>query len=256
VDTKARPVERPTDGVVLSAKLAELLDVEAGDPVRVEVLVGKKQEFVVPVERTVEEYVGLSGYADLEALSRRIDEEEVLNGALLLIDADREEELTRILKNLPAVTGVVFTRQSRRIFEETFAAFMGIMLGVMAMFAGIISFGVIYNASRITLAERERSLASMQILGFTVKEVTRVLSRENLFLTVISLPPGLLVGSSFCWALVHLYDTDLFRFPMALSGATLVKTSLGILLFTVLANLAVRRRVRRLDIVEALKARE
>jgi putative ABC transport system permease protein len=236
--------------------MAELLHLRAGDEVEVRVLHGKKQVFRVPIERTVEEYVGTSAYADLGALSRWIDEEEALNSALLLVDPDRADAVTRTLKNLPAVTSVVFTAQSRRIFEETLAEFMGIMFGVLVIFAGVISFGVIYNASRITLAERERSLASMQILGFTQGEVLRVISRENMVLAFLSIPFGLAVGVAFCFALVVLYDTDLFRFPMAISGATLLRTGVGILVFAMLANLAVARRVKRLDIVEALKARE
>ena len=98
--------------------------------------------------------------------------------------------------------------------------------------------------------------AVRQILGFTQSEVLRVISRENLLLAFLSIPFGLLVGVLFCYLLVELYDTDLFRFPLALSGATLFRTALGILVFAALANLAVSRRVRRLDIVEALKARE
>jgi len=256
VDTDGRDVERPRKGVVLSEKMAELLHLEPGDPVEVRVLRGKKQVFTAPIERTVKEYIGTSGYADLETLSRWIGEEEALNCALLLVDPDRVEELTRTLKNIPAVTSVVFTAQTRRIFTDTLAQFMGIMIGVLALFAGVISFGVIYNASRITLAERERSLASMQILGFTQGEVMRVISRENMVLAFLSIPFGLLVGVGFCVALVTLYDTDLFRFPLAISGATLWRTAVGILIFAALANLAVGRRVRRLDIVEALKARE
>jgi putative ABC transport system permease protein len=130
------------------------------------------------------------------------------------------------------------------------------MTATLGMFAGIISFGVIYNSSRITPAERERSLASMRILGFTQSEVMRVITRENMVLAAVAVPLGLLVGTGFCVALVEFYDTDLFRFPMALSEVSLLKTGFGVILFAALANLAMRRRIRRLNIVEALKARE
>jgi len=256
VDRRRRPVPRPVHGLVLSSKLAEILAVEPGGTVEVRVLTGRKQEFRATVEGTIDEYIGTNAYADLDALSRWIDEESVLTSAVLLADGARTRELARTLKNLPAVESVAFTEQTREVFDETLAASIGIMTGILTFFAGVISFGVIYNASRIALAERERSLASMRVLGFTETEVARVLSRENLLLAVLAIPFGLGLGLLFCWALVVVYDTELFRFPFFVSPGSLAFTAAGVVGFAVVANLAIRRRIRKLEIVEVLKSRE
>jgi len=256
LDADANELAKPTHGLLLTRKLAEILGVAAGDELEVRVLEGKKAVLRLPVEGTVDEYLGAAAYADLGVLSRWIGEEEAMNSVRILADASREEELTRTLKGLPAVQSVTVKKQSVEVFRETLAASMGIMTGVLSLFSGVIAFGVIYNASRIALAEKERTLASLRVLGFTRREVAAVLSNENFLLTAVAIPLGLGLGALFCLALAHFYNTDLYRFPVVFRIETLAITAALIVTFTIVANLAVRRRLNRLNLVEALKSRE
>ena len=52
---------------------------------------------------------------------------------------------------------------------------MGLMTTFNLLFAGIIAFGVVYNAARISLSERSRELATLRVLGFTIAEVSLIL---------------------------------------------------------------------------------
>jgi putative ABC transport system permease protein len=219
-------------------------------------LTGKKQRFTVTVENVTSEYLGIFAYAELGRLSRWIGEENILSGARLAIDKDRSNEIGRILKNMPAVAAVSHKDRTVESFKATLAESQNIMGTVLILFAGIITFGVTYNTARISLAERARELGSMRVLGFTDREVESVLEGENFVLTCLALVPGIALGVLFGYLLSKLYDTDLFRFPFVIEMASVLKTVLTVLIFTLLANLLVRRRVRRLDIVEVLKARE
>ena len=71
-----------------------------------------------------------------------------------------------------------------------------------------------------------------------------------------SLPFGIGLGAFFCWALAWAYETDLYRFPFVLRPETMLMTAVIVIGFTLLANMVVQRRVRRLDLIEVLKARE
>ena len=70
------------------------------------------------------------------------------------------------------------------------------------------------------------------------------------------MPPAAKIISLFCWLLSVAYETDLYRFPFVLRPETVLLTAVVVIAFTVLANLVVQRRVRRLDLIEVLKARE
>jgi len=133
---------------------------------------------------------------------------------------------------------------------------MGIMTGTLIVFAGIISFGVIYNSARISLEVRRRELASLRVLGFTKREVGSILYREGLLLAAFAIPVGILVGALFCKAMASMYDTDLYRFPVIIRERAIVLTTLWVTGFTLVAGLLVTRRVAKLDLVEVLKARE
>jgi putative ABC transport system permease protein len=256
LDTEKRSIPLPENGLTLSSKLADLLAVSTGDVVEVRVLTGGKPVFHAPVASVVEEYMGVSAYAHLPQLSRWIGEADAVTGARLLVDPRQADALGRELKDLPAVAAVTFKAQTAEVFEATVAESQDIMLGVLLLFAGAIIFGVLYNAARIALAERHRELGALRVLGFTHREAAVLLSSENLLLAVLALVPGLSLGVLFSWLLTKAYETDLYRFPFVLTAESMFWTVVVTLAFAVLASLAVLRRLRKLDLVEVLKARE
>jgi putative ABC transport system permease protein len=256
MDRRSGAVPLPRDGLLLSSKLAEMLDVNVGEDVAVEVLDGEKAKFTTHVAGLVDEYIGTSAYVDIRRLSRWIGEEDAVTGAFLRVDPAEANRLDRELKRLPAVGSAVFKTQSRENFEDSLAESMDIMTGTLTLFAGIIAFGVIYNAARITLEVRRRELASLRVLGFTKREVAAILHRESLLLAAFAIPLGTVFGTAFCKAMASLYDTDLFRFPVVVTENSVILTALWVIGFTLAAGLLVGRRVAKLDLVEVLKARE
>ena len=73
---------------------------------------------------------------------------------------------------------------------------MNLSIFINVMFAGIIAFGVVYNAARVSLSERSRELASLRVLGFTRAEISLILLGELAVLTLVALPVGGVIGYS------------------------------------------------------------
>jgi putative ABC transport system permease protein len=256
VDADLNPVPMPVFGLLLSRKLADILNVGVGDEVEVSVLNGKKPVFRVPVENIVDEYLGAFAYAEIGALSRWIGEEYSMTGARLAVDPIEGASLGLDLKRVPAIAAVVDKNHTLKMFRATLAESQAIMNTVLIGFAGIIMLGVIYNTARISLSERARELASMRVLGYTRSEVGAILAIENVLLVIVAIPFGLALGAFFAWAMAHAYETELFRFPFVVRPASLFWTVVLAAVFTLLANLAVQRRVRGLDLIEVLKERD
>ncbi len=105
-------------------------------------------------------------------------EGDVANSALLLIDHDQEVKLAAELKTTPAVAGAGFKRAVLQSFRDVMAANMSVSIFINLIFAGIIAFGVVYNAARVSLSERSRELASLRVLGFTRAEISLILMGE------------------------------------------------------------------------------
>jgi putative ABC transport system permease protein len=256
VDTAAEPVALPPAGLVLSRSLADLLGLEAGDAVDVEVLEGSRPRRRLAVTRIVDEYLGIAAYMDLDALHDLMREARVLTGAYLLVDPAQEQSLYRRLKGIPSVAGVALKRAMLESFEKQMDETMGVMIAFNILFAGTIAFGVVYNAARISLSERSRELASLRVLGFTRAEISSILLGELALLTLVGTPLGLVMGTGFAAVIMTALETELYRFPVVISPATYALSAVVTLAAAAISGFLVRRRLDRLDLVQVLKSRE
>jgi putative ABC transport system permease protein len=256
VDQDGHAIEIPVGGVVLSKMLGQILGVRPGDLVRVEALEGMRPVRDVLVGGLVDDTMGLSMYMDLEALHRLMREGEVLSGAVMLVDPSREAELSRTLKQLPAVAGTGFKRAVLHSFRETMAANMNLSIMINLIFAGVIAFGVVYNAARVSLSERSHELASLRVLGFTRAEISLILLGELALLTLLALPVGALFGYGLSALIVQTVQSEVYRFPLFVSRQAVAWSFLGIIAAAAISALLVRRRLDSLDLVAVLKVRE
>lgn len=256
VDVSSGPMRLPPDGLVLSLKLAEVLHARVGDLVTVEVLDGRRPMALVPVAGVVEEYMGTSAYMEVSALRRLLHEGDAISGAFVQVDEALAEPLYRQLKRTPAVAGVSLKRSAIESFQKTLADTFYVMIFFNLLFSGIIAFGVVYNAARVSLSERSRELASLRVLGFTRGEISGILLGELAVVTLAAIPIGLVLGYLAASALVTAFNTELYRFPIVISARTYAYAASAVLVAAVLSGLAVRRRLDHLDLVAVLKLRE
>ena len=217
---------------------------------------GARPMIDLPVVGLVDDALGLAAYIDMQALHALLREGAVLSGAALRIDPASEQLLTARLKTLPAVASVGFKRAMLRNFREILAANMNLSISLNVIFAGVIAFGVVYNAARVSLSERSRELASLRVLGFTRGEISLILLGELAVLTVIALPVGTLMGYGMARSIVQALDSEVYRFPLVISRASIAWAFIVTLAATLLSGLIVRRRLDTLDLVAVLKIRE
>ena len=253
LDSNWREAFLPPAGLVLSRALAELLRVSVGDEVEVDVLDGKRPSFFAPIAQLVDDVSGMSAYIEHTALARLLGESTVASGAFLRVDEDREAELFTALKESPRV-GVVSTR---RAALATFRAMMAEnilrMRIINVVFASIIAFGVVYNAARISLAERSRELATLRVIGFGRNEISLIFLGEIAVLTVLAIPFGILLGRGFAALAVMALETESQRFSLVVNPSTYAFAVLTVLVAAVVSSLFVRRRLDQLDLLAVLK---
>jgi putative ABC transport system permease protein len=257
MDMRRNVVPLPPDGVVLSEKLAEILEVGVGDLVMVEVLEGRRPVRAIPVAGLVEDFTGTAAYMDLRAANRLMQEGEVISGAFLTADSARMDDLYHRLKNAPRVASVTIKGAALESFRKTIAENMLRMQAFNIIFAGIIAVGVVYNNARIALAERSRELATLRVIGFTRGEISFLLLGETAVVVMVAIPIGLALGYGMGWLVVELaYDTELFRIPLIIHRTTYAFAGTVTTLAAVASGLVVRRHLDRLDLVAVLKSKE
>lgn len=256
LDTSLQAVSLPPEGLVLSSKLAEILDVERGDTLTLEILEGTRPKRQVVVADLVQEYMGMSAYMESGALHRLMREGGNLSGAYLRVDSAWAEKLYRRLKATPAVAAVALKSATIASFKNQMDKTIGIMIGFATFFAAVIAFGVVYNAARVSLSERSRELASLRVMGFTRGEISYILLGELAMVTLVAIPVGLVLGYGLAALVCRAYDTEMYRFPLVVSARTYAFSAAVVVLAAAISGSLVRRRLDRLDLVEVLKTRE
>jgi putative ABC transport system permease protein len=256
VGTDRRDAVLPEQGLLLSRKLAELLDVRPGELVTAEVLEGKRQTLRIPVAGLVEDLSGVWGYLRMSELNRLLEEGTIVSGAYLSVDSRYKPTTYAELKNTPQVAAVTIREAMVESFRNTVAENLMRIKTMNVIFAVIIAFGVVYNTARISLAERSRELATLRVIGFTRGEISVVLLGELATLTIIAIPLGLLIGTGMSAAVAAQLDTDMFRVPFVISLSTYSFAVLIVIVASVASSLLVRRRLDELDLIAVLKTRE
>jgi putative ABC transport system permease protein len=257
VDMERRVVPIPPGGLVLSKKLAEILDVRVGDSIVVEVLEEKRPVRQVPVVGLLDDFSGLAAYIDLRAANDLMREGNIVSGAFLAVDSGKTDQLYTTLKNTPRVASVGVKAAMVRSFRQTIGENLLTMRTFTVAFAVIIAFGVIYNSARIALSERNRDLATLRVLGFTRGEVSFILLGELALLTLVAIPLGLVLGRTLAGLVIWLaYDTELFRIPLVVAPFTYGFAAVVTMIAAIVSGLIAHRLLARLDLVAVLKSKE
>jgi putative ABC transport system permease protein len=256
LDARLNEVDLPPEGVVLTRKLAEVLGAGTGHDLTVEVLEGERPVRRVRIAGQVDELIGLAAYMDIRALNRLMREGGTISGAYLAVDPALLPRLYHELKQTPGVGSVAIRQAMLTSFLETIAASLTVSTTVLILFACVIAFGVVYNGARIALSERGHELASLRVLGFTRWEIAVILIGEQAILTMAAVPAGFLAGFAICALLVRLLESELYRMPLVVTGASYAFAFLVVTASAAVSALVVLRRIYRLDLVAVLKSRE
>jgi putative ABC transport system permease protein len=243
----------PPEGVLLSRKLAQVLNVRNGAPVEIDVLEDRRQHLRVRVVGSVDEFIGTSVYCDLNTLDRLLDQRGQISGANIALDSRRADEFYAAVKRVPMIAGVAFRDASMNNFNQVMAQAMKIDESMIFLFACIIAFGVAYNTARIALSERAIELSSLRILGFTRTETWRLLVGEQIFFILAAAVPGIVGGALFTRWLAVVRSTEDYTLPWVFTSSSVAFALVFVIAMTAISAMIVRRQIDRLDIVAVLK---
>jgi putative ABC transport system permease protein len=256
LDPDGKPLILPDHGIVMSAKLAEILGAKMGDEVQVSVLEGRRPVLSVPISGLREDFAGIAAYMDKEALHRLMQEGDSVSGAYMTVDMSRWTDFMNEVKETPRIAVTMVKKEQLAAFRSTTGESIGIIRKLYMTLAVIVAFGVVYNSARIALSERGRDLATLRVVGFTQREVGGVLLGELTILVLTALPLGLLFGRGLATFIIAAISTETVRLPLVISYKTYSIAVLVILIAASGCFWVVGRMVRNLDMVGVLKARE
>lgn len=255
--TNGKPLQLPKEGLLINEKTANKLGIGVGDKVEIETLLGlgPSRHAEVTVVGVSRQLIGGGSYIPLFQVNRILGEEGLISGAMLKVDPGKVSEVEGVLNKMTAVASILSKQKEIDNFNTSLEATV-YSVGIMILCAVLLGFAIVYNASVISFAERKRELASLRVLGFTIKEVSALLWKEYLLQSLCGIALGLPFGYLMALSFARSLSTDLFSLPVVVYPITYVFAALGGIAFVMIALRFAVRGVRKLDLVEILKNRD
>lgn len=241
------------NGIVISKKIATQLKIKTGDKVAVTTANGKRAR--MKVTAVTPNYMGVFAYMRKSAFQRAFKVAPSVNTVFVKLDQQtktQQKALARQLLKHGDVLGTSFASD-----QETTIATMGSSMNsivvIMILLSGVLSFVVLYNLTNINISERIRELSTVKVLGFFDGEVTMYVARENMLLTVF----GIILGYGAGWGLLSFIlnqaTTAQVVFPVIIHWPGYVVATLLMIIFTLIVMWVTHQKLKRVDMVEALK---
>lgn len=243
-------------GLYLARKLAEVLAVDVGDTVEVEMRSGTRRTYRSQVLGLVDSNLGLGVYLSAQQLSEMMGETLVGNKILLTVDTTLREKLVRELQRRPEVLNITWRADSLAQMETTLQQNMGTMLQVIVLFSGCLAFGAVLNTALVALSEREREVGTLRVLGYSPFAVTAIFSGESLLLNSLGVVVGWAGGAGLTYLIARAYDTEIFRFPFVVEAENFIVSTVVMFVFLLASQITLGMIVRGLNWLDVLKIRE
>ena len=257
LDTNDREVQPPGEGLLLSERLAEVLDAEIGSRLKLSSPIMKDgdSDKEVAVVGIVPQYLGLNSFMEIKALQGLLGEGSIITSVILDVDENRVASLQEKYRDTPVINGIDHTAEILNQYQSMMGALNGSM-AVMIIFGMVTGFAIIYNASLVSLSERSRDLATMLVLGMTAGEVLTVVTFEQWFLGSLAMLAGIPVTKLLLAGMAQSFNTDLYSIPVKTSSFSFLVAFIFTVASIWIAQRIAGKKIRSLDLVEVLKDRE
>lgn len=249
-----RALSLDKNGCLLSERLARLLKVKVGDNFSIKD--ANEREHQLRVAGITEMYMGHYIFMDKDYYQTAFGK-SFKNNAYLVTLKDRSVASANLAASkFMALTGVKGVVQNTTFINEidTIVKSLNQIMTVLIIVAILLGVVILYNLTNINVSERIRELSTIKVLGFYNKEVTLYIYRETIILTILGILAGYLFGDFLYLYIINIVPPDNVMFDPALGANAFWIPVVVVALITFVLGILVNRRLRYLNMLEALKS--
>ena len=249
-------VSLDNNGVIISEKLANKTDTKIGDEIT---LKANDKDYNVTVTGIVENYTFHYVYMPSELYRNIFGEEPSFDYVTAILNDNistaQKDSLASDLMKVDGIDAVAYTTQIIDTFSNILNS-LNLVVAIFIIAAGALAFVVLYNLSNINLNERIREVATIKVLGFRDKEVSHYIVRENIILTILGTLLGLILGIFLHSYVVSVAEVDIVMFGRSIEPLSFVFAAILSLVFSAVVNLIMHKKLKKVNMVDSLKAVE
>ncbi|MBR3534789.1 MAG: ABC transporter permease [Oscillospiraceae bacterium] len=242
-ELKTKPIPRGT--VALTMKQARKLGLSEGDNVYWKTATGDKWN---------ESKIGLiSRHPNITGITMMREDYEKAGMTFRPVMMVSEDNCEKAADN-KCVSAVHSMTDLIEAFDKMMEI-MNLLVYFMVLFSVLLIVIVLYNSGNLSFNEREKEFATLKVLGFKSGAIRKLLSTQNLWLSIIGCICGLPLGRVPLQAMMD-SNGDAVDWPCYLAPSTYIISAAFVMTVSVLVSFLFSRRIKKIDMVEVLKGME
>ena len=244
------------DEVILTEKMASLLNVKVGDELTIED--EDRGDQTVTVGAICENYMSHYLYLSPEKYEELYGVPSEYNTIIYSVKDGKDDQIEKIgtkLLSMDGVLNVSYTSSIEGRLDDMLRS-LNLVIVVLIVSAGMLAFVVLYNLNNINITERQRELATLKVLGFYDGEVASYVYRENILLTIIGSVVGMVLGNLLHRYIILTVEVEEAMFGRQIHWQSYLYSFLFTAAFSLFVNWVMFYKLKKIDMVESLKSVE
>ena len=255
IDVKTKKeINLKDNSVVVTEKLAKYFNKKVGDTIKI--LENDNLTYEFTISNICENYIGDYIYMTKRTYIDKIGEYSINTQYLKYKDVNKEDEIISNLKNKnPHILSTVSIANVKKQTDILFKS-LNIIIYVLVLFSGALSFVVFYSLAYINISERQREIATIKVLGFYDREVDNYVVKEEFIITIIGILIGLVLGTIYSYQLIDSIEINTMQYIKSIHLDSYLQTFEFMILFGIIVSIGVHFMLKKINIIESLKSVE
>ncbi|MCL2800272.1 MAG: ABC transporter permease, partial [Treponema sp.] len=239
------PIEALQNGIVVPEYFANEWRVKTGDKLNIE-------GFTAVVSAVVPQYLGLMLYTSFDYINSITDVLPPIYNTIF----GRSDDLAALSQYLKENNIDFTTIDDDRTSFDSIMESMAVLIWFMIACSVVLGFTVLYSVGLINLSAREYEYMFMGVMGYPHKSIMLAHAKETIMQLIFAIPLGFIFGNILLESIKGEFSSGNFVIASIIYPQSYIFSALSVIGVTAVMALVTSKHIKKLDIVEGLKARD
>ena len=233
--------------VIISCKLAELLNIDVSD--NIEILLKDDSKKILKISGISENHWGHTISMNRKTYEKEFNEYNINFICITLKDKMQEEDVEAALKQQKEIQSVTSIKDFKQQMNNLIQPLDKIVV-LLIVLSGLLTIVVLYNLAIINISERKKEITTLKVLGFTKKELDYYIITETIVLTIIGIIIGLLIGEKVSMYILRGIEIEKAKYVYEMMPQTYMFSTFIMLAFVGITSIFTHFALKKIKLVE------
>ena len=158
----------------------------------------------------------------------------------------------KILEGVDTIQSIANLKSGMQSMLSTMKTMIVILIAVSA----ILGFVIIYNLGILSFSEKQYQFATLKVLGFKNRQISKIFVKQNLWIAVVGIILGLPLGYLMTDYIFKSALGDNYDFSANIKLISYMYSAIGSFVVALFVNKVLSRKIKTIDMVTSLKGNE